>query len=154
VQHKQPGRPYLYELDPLRVVTALCVVAVHVLTFTAYLNRSTQGLQIQNATVTTLHFTREVFMFVTALALTHVYFGRPFPLKRFWVRRGIGVLLPYCIWSVVYVWVNMPQHSLVAFIEKAAFETLTGGASYQLYYILLTLQFYVLLPFFCSSLPA
>lgn len=144
----QTRRPHIYELDPLRAVTAASVVAVHAVSFTIFLNHTDVGVQIQNAIVVALHFTREVFIFVTAFALVYVYYGKPFALKRFWARRSLGTLLPYCIWSVVYVWVNMPGLSPIAFIKTAGYDILTGNASFQLYYILLTLQFYLILPLF------
>jgi surface polysaccharide O-acyltransferase-like enzyme len=141
-------RPYIYELDLMRPVTAVTVVAVHVLAFTLYLNDTAAGVQVQNGIITSVHFTREVFMFITAFALTYVYFGRPFSAKRFWTKRSIGVVVPYCIWSIVYTWVNTSQHSPAAFARAALFDILTGNASYQLYYILLTLQLYLVLPLF------
>ena len=141
-------RPHVYELDPLRAVTAASVVAVHVVALTVFLNQSDIGVQVQNAIVVALHFTREEFIFVTAFALVYVYYGKPFALKRFWARRSIGTLLPYCIWSVVYLWVNVPGQSPVTFIKTAIVDILTGSASFQLYYILLTLQFYMILPLF------
>ena len=52
---EQTKRPHIYELDPLRACTALGVVAVHVLFFTAYLNSSAVGYQIQNAIVVAFH---------------------------------------------------------------------------------------------------
>ena len=148
VQNNQQARPYIYELDLMRPVTAVTVVAVHVLAFTQFLNHTTTGLQVQNGIITSVHFTRDVFMFITALALTYVYFGRPFSGKRFWAKRSIGILVPYCIWSIAYTWVNTSQHSPAAFAELALFNILTGNASYQLYYILLTIQLYLVLPLF------
>src|SRR5947209_121036 len=145
---REQTRPYIYELDLMRPVTAVTVVAVHVLAFTQSLNHTTTGLQVQNGIITSVHFTRDVFMFITALALTYVYFGRPFSGKRFWAKRSIGVLVPYCIWSIAYTWVNTSQHSPVAFAKLALFNILTGTASYQLYYILLTIQLYIVLPLF------
>ena len=93
MKEQQARRPHVYELDPLRTVTAASVVAVHVLAFTVYLNHSEVGVQVQNAIVVALHFTREAFIFVTAFALVYVYYGKPFALKRFWARRSIGTLL-------------------------------------------------------------
>src|SRR3989441_12624027 len=145
---REQTRPYIYELDLMRPVTAVTVVAVHVLAFTQFLNHTTTGVLVQNGLITSVHFTREVFMFITALALTYVYFGRPFSGKRFWAKRSIGVLLPYCIWSIAYTWVNTSQHSPGAFAKLVVFNILTGNASYQLYYILLTLQLYLVLPLF------
>jgi peptidoglycan/LPS O-acetylase OafA/YrhL len=148
VKEQQTRRPHVYELDPLRTVTAASVVAVHAIALTVFLNHSDIGVQVQNAIVVALHYTREVFIFVTAFALVYVYYGKPFALKRFWAKRSIGTLLPYCIWSVIYVWVDVPGQPPVTFIKTATVDILTGNASYQLYYILLTLQFYLILPLF------
>src|SRR3989441_10592363 len=147
-KNDQQARPYIYELDLMRPVTAVTVVAVHLLSGTAMLNHTQAGMQVQSGIFITVHMTREVFMFITALALTYVYFGSPFSGKRFWAKRSIGVLLPYCIWSIAYTWVNTSQHSPAAFAKLALFNILTGNASYQLYYILLTLQLYLVLPLF------
>lgn len=144
----QAKRPHIYELDPMRACTAFSVVAVHVLAFTMFLNQTGLGVEIQNAVVVTFHFTREVFLFVTAFALVYVYYDKAFPLKQFWKKRGIGVLFPYVVWSIVYIWVNAPPRSATSFVSTALFDILTGSASYQLYYILLTLQFYLLFPLF------
>lgn len=142
-------RPYIYELDPLRTVTALAVVLVHVMSFTMFFNHTATSLLVDNGIFTSIHFTREIFMFVTALALAYVYYGKPFEPSRFWAKRSIGVLLPYCLWSLAYTWVNNPsQHSPGAFAKLALFNILTGNASYQLYYILLAIQFYIVLPLF------
>ncbi|HVB74635.1 MAG TPA: acyltransferase, partial [Ktedonobacteraceae bacterium] len=143
-----PRRPHVYELDPLRITTALVVVAVHVLAFTVFLNQTTMGVQIQNAVITAIHYTREMFMFVTAFALVYVYYGKPFSATRFWKRRAVGVFLPYCIWSLVYLLVNQPQRTLSSFITTLILDIISGSASYQLYFILLSLQFYILFPLF------
>lgn len=145
---KQIKRPHIYELDPLRACTALGVVAVHVLFYTAFLNSSEIGYQLQNALVVTFHFTREVFLFVTAFALVYVYHGHPLSALPFWKKRAQAVVFPYVIWSILYVLVNTPSASPSVLIRTSIFDILTGDASYQLYYILLTLQFYLIFPFF------
>jgi peptidoglycan/LPS O-acetylase OafA/YrhL len=145
---EQSKRPHIYELDPLRACTAFSVVAVHVLAFTMFLNHTDLGMQIQNAVVVTFHFTREVFLFVTAFAMVYVYNGKAFPFMQFWKKRGIGTLLPYVVWSIVYVCVNTPAQSPASFAQTALLDILTGNASYQLCYILLTLQFYLIFPLF------
>lgn len=146
------ARPYLRELDVLRVVTVFSVIAVHVLAKTAFLDTSLLALQIQNAFVTAFHFTRETFMFVTAFALVYVYYGKPFALGRFWKRRGLGVVLPYIIWSAIYIWITLPPQTPPHFLHILFWDVLTGNASYQLYYILLTIQFYLLFPWFLRFL--
>lgn len=147
-RQKSARRPHIYELDPLRAATALIVVAVHVLAFTLNLNQTTTGIQVQNAFVVSVHFTRALFMFVTAFAMTYVYGGKKVPLLSFWKKRGIGVLVPYCIWSIIYVFVYQPLTTPLHFAYASLIAILTGTASYQMYYILMTLQFYLLLPAF------
>ncbi len=141
-------RPSVYEVDPLRGVTAIIVVAVHVLLFVNFGWRSQSSIHLQDAVLATIRFTRNVFMFITAFTLVYVYYGKPFSLKRFWSRRSVGVLLPYCIWSIAYAWLNTPQPSAARFARVVGLDLLTGQASYQLYYIGVTLQFYLLLPLF------
>src|SRR2546430_6665650 len=148
VARGEQTRPYIYELDPLRAVTAVAVIAVHVLSGTMFLNHTAAGLLVDNGIFTSVHFTRDIFLFITALALAYVYYGRPFSGKRFWAKRSIGVLVPYCLWSIAYTWVNTSQHAPGAFARLALFNILTGNASYQLYYILLSIQFYLVLPLF------
>jgi probable poly-beta-1,6-N-acetyl-D-glucosamine export protein len=148
----QDGCGRLDELDRLRVITALAVVAVHVLAMSAALDRTPSALYTQFGVVHALHFTREVFVFVTAMALVYAYYDKSFSPSRFWQRRGIGVLLPYVMWSVVYVALSPPSRSPLHFVGTLLWDVLTGGASYQLYYILLTIQFYLLLPWFLRVL--
>ena len=148
----QSTRPYLYEFDRMRIITALSVVTVHVIALTTFLDATVSTLQVQNAFVTIFHFTRAVFMFVTAFALVHVYYGKPFSWGRFWKRRGIGVVLPYTIWSIIYVLVNPHPNSPPLLMRRILGDLLTGHASYQLYYILLTIQFYLLFPLFLKFL--
>ena len=145
---EQSRRPHIYEIDPLRAFTALSVVGVHVLTNTTFLDKTEVGIQIQYALTVALHYTREVFIFITAFALAYVYFGRSFSLKQFWLKRGLGVLLPYIIWSLIYIWYAVPGISWQKFLQLSLIDIPTGQASYQLYYILLSIEFYLLLPVF------
>ncbi len=150
-QLRQSGRAqraHLYELDPLRALTALCVVGVHVVSLTVFLNQAAWGMLVQDALVAALHYTREMFMFVSAFALTYVYYGKPFRVGRFYKKRAIGVLIPYCIWSAIYIRVNLPGLSPGAFLSTTAIAVLNGNASFQLYFILISLEFYVVFPLF------
>ena len=140
------SRTFLHELDLVRVVTALSVVAVHVTAFTVVFNTTQVGAEIQNAAVSALHFTREVFLSLTALVMVHNYSKRPLKLKTFWRKRGLGVVVPYVVWSLFYVYFNVPHTDLGYWLHTAVADILTGNASYQLYYILLTIEFYIALP--------
>jgi hypothetical protein len=147
---RQRQQSHLYELDVVRGVTALAVVGVHVTAFTIILANTPADQLLQNAAVSALHFTREIFIAITAFVMVYVYAGRPFSAKTFWRKRGIGVLIPYVVWSVFYDVVTKPALPPLQWLLRIVGEILVGGASFQLYYILLTLEFYLVLPWFLS----
>jgi len=141
------GRPYLHEIDMVRVITALSVVAVHTTAFTIGYNATHLGQDLQNGVVAVLHFTREVFLVISAFVLTYTYAKRPsFSTGRFWKKRGLGVLLPYIVFSFFYVGISTPLHPWGGWFQAAFWHTLRGDASYQLYYILLSVELYIFLP--------
>src|SRR5262249_12406318 len=147
---KRGTRTHLYEIDLTRGVTALSVIGVHVGFYTLALATTGLGVQVQNAAVDLLHFTREIFLAITAFVLTYSYANRPFSAKAFWRKRGLGVVLPYVIWSVFYDLFTKPALPLGQWLLRLGGDLLLGQASWQLYYILLTLEFYLILPWFLA----
>lgn len=141
-------RGRLYEIDAIRAVTAICVVGVHAVTFTVILTHTNAGQLAQNAVVSALHFTREIFIAITAFVMVYGYVNRPFHAKTFWRKRGLGVLLPYVLWSLFYEVASKPPLPAGQWSVRAISDILSGVASFQLYYILLTLEFYLILPWF------
>jgi peptidoglycan/LPS O-acetylase OafA/YrhL len=152
-QKRRSGRPHVYELDLLRVVTAFGVVAVHTIAGTIVFTQAQVAIILQHAAEGTMHFTREVFMFTTALVLVYTYAGKRFNLGAFWRKRGIGVVVPYAIWSAMFLALAGLLTSPQRFMTTWVTDLLTGDASYQLYYILLTIQFYLLFPLVLWLLP-
>ncbi|GLV53672.1 membrane protein [Dictyobacter sp. S3.2.2.5] len=144
---KKSTRPHIYELDIVRALTAVLVITVHVLFFTKVFSTRLSFLLPQYALLTLAH-ARAVFAFVTAFALVYVYAGKPFSGRTFWKKRSLGILLPYCFWTCIYVWVNWHPATLEAFTWTSLRSMLLGDASYQLYFILLTIQFYIIFPLF------
>ena len=146
---KKSLRPHIYELDLIRTVTATLVITVHVLFFTKVFSTRRSFLLPHFALLNLTHV-RAVFAFVTAFALVYVYAGKPFSGLTFWRKRSLGILLPYCFWSCMYVWFNWHPATPDAFVLTSLKSILLGDASYQLYFILLTLQFYILFPAFLA----
>jgi hypothetical protein len=64
----------------------------------------------------------------------------------------MSVLLPYALWTISYVWFNAPHLTGPVFTRTVMQDLLTGHASYQLYYVLITVQLYLLLPLFLRFL--
>lgn len=138
-------RKHLYEIDILRILTFACVIAVHVVSHAA-----SSGDLVQNGFEVLVHFTREVFFALTSFVLVYSFQMKPRPLRQFWPRRFLLVGLPYVAWSLVYVvssWIRTPPKADAWQLLGAFWHDLyTGSAWYHLYFLLVTMQVYLLLP--------
>lgn len=103
---------------------------------------------VNNGVVTLLHYTRETFMFLTGLVLFYQYYDRDIAPLAFWRRRFPPTVIPYVFWSLLYVVSEDVQfhESFQAIARHAGFDLLLGTASYQLYYMIVTFQFYLIFP--------
>jgi poly(3-hydroxybutyrate) depolymerase/surface polysaccharide O-acyltransferase-like enzyme len=126
----------------MRVLTVGGVIAVHVVTGT---NKPT-SVPAGAATIL-LHVNREVFVLITALVLTYAYSARDhWPLRSFWARRYWLVGVPYVAWTVVYFLANGPQSGPLQAVRQLGMDLLTGNARYHLYFLLVTMQLYLVFP--------
>jgi peptidoglycan/LPS O-acetylase OafA/YrhL len=141
-----PSAPRLYEIDVVRILTFACVIGVHTTSHTAAADDvGLYGL------LALLHFTREVFFALTAFVLAYSYFSKPQPFVRTIPRRLLLVAVPYVTWSLIYfVSSNLrsPHYTFgeatVSFLQ----HLVEGTAWYHLYFLLVTMQVYVLFPVF------
>ena len=94
-------------------------------------------------------FSVPIFFFVSAFGLfLHDDLSKPFRYLSFLMRRAKAVLLPYIVWSLLYMthytWVS--GDSLI-WEKPLIYEFfLFGLASYQLYFLVILLWFYALMP--------
>jgi hypothetical protein len=146
----QKAPRHVYEVDVIRAVTALCVIGVHVVAFALLGTTGPVGEFVQYGVKSSLHFTREIFLSISAFVLVMVYGKRTLSAKTFWKKRGIGVLFPYIAWSFIYEREKTNGLHLAPIQWTGGFllDLVTGKSSYQLYFILLTLEFYLVLPWF------
>ncbi|WIB25052.1 acyltransferase [Curtobacterium sp. MCSS17_015] len=141
------GRPrHLYEVDVLRILTFACVIGVHTTSHTV----ADDDVPL-NALLGLLHFTRLVFFSLTAFVLVYSWSLRPRPLAQFWPRRFLLVGVPYLAWSFVYVgaaWLlsGTTRGDVPALVTTYAEGIVTGTSWYHLYFLLVTMQVYLLLP--------
>lgn len=140
-------RAHIFEIDFIRVITVTTVFALHALSMHKA-SFTPETLPFYYMIGHSLHFNRETFMFVTAFVLTYVYFGREFSACKFWTKRLLLIIIPYLLWSLIYTWYRFPDLDLMSYLQQAESDIRTGNASYQLYYVFLTLQFYALFPLF------
>jgi peptidoglycan/LPS O-acetylase OafA/YrhL len=131
------------EIDLVRVITFGAVVAVHAVT------SSVDALDVGgHAALMLLHYTRSAFFVFMAIVLVRSaersgHTGR--------LRRRLTLVgVPYLAWSVIYLVVGWLQGDRATPWDGAAHALLTGTAWYHLYFLLVTMQFYLLVPPFLA----
>jgi peptidoglycan/LPS O-acetylase OafA/YrhL len=136
----------LYEIDVVRILTFACVIGVHTTSHTAA--SDSVGLY---GLLALLHFTREVFFALTAFVLANSYYSKGGAFLRTVPRRLLLVGVPYVTWSLIYFVsdnLRSPHYTLgeatVSFLQ----HLVEGTAWYHLYFLLVTMQVYVLFPIF------
>jgi len=133
-------------VDVLRILTFACVIGVHTTSHTV----ATDDVPL-NALLGLLHFTRLVFFSLTAFVLVYSYTLRPRPMAQFWPKRFLLVGVPYLAWSFVYVassWLlsSTRRGDVPDLVRTYAEGIVTGVSWYHLYFLLVTMQVYLLLP--------
>lgn len=147
------GKGHLNQVDLVRVLTFASVIAVHVITYT------NDGANVTAyGALTLLHFTRSVFFFLTGFVLVYTYRRRPLATGTFWRRRMSLVGIPYLIWTAFYFGIlqqiGMTPLSTAEFLDDLWGCIYKGLGWYHLYFLLVSLQFYILFPFVLAVLKA
>lgn len=145
------ARPHLHAIDLMRVITIVGVIAVHVVSFTNREDSITAG-----AVLALLHVNREVFIVLTAAVLTYSFVStREKPDYRFWVRRYWLVGLPYLVWTGLYFVANGESLTSVPHaLGRLGTDLMAGTARYNLYFLLVTMQMYLVFPLFLLLIRA
>lgn len=141
----RPGSPeaggHVHAVDVVRLLTIVGVIVVHSTSLT-----DAAGSDATGGVLVVLHVTREVFLFLSAFVLAYSFRVRPLGTGAFWRRRYPLVAVPYAVWSAIYVLTDgdlgSPSHLLVTYLV----DLLDGGAHFQLYFLLLTFQLYLVFP--------
>jgi peptidoglycan/LPS O-acetylase OafA/YrhL len=146
-------RERIQELDYMRGLAILCVVTLHVLGF-FYSNALPQSRWqvIDGYSIYLLRFARQIFMFLTGFVLVYNYIHKTFQYGTFMWKRTRAIAIPYVLWSFFYVAFSMyygavpKAANLGAYLLTSVQAVLSGDAFYHLYYVVVTIQFYLLFP--------
>jgi peptidoglycan/LPS O-acetylase OafA/YrhL len=130
-------RPHLPAIDVVRAVTVLTVISVHSLSVLIPEDPGAAGVVL-----TVFHSSREVFLLLSAMVLTWSLGDRPVRPWAFWRRRAPLVVGPYVLWSVVY----FVSGGSTGGLARLGLDLTDAGAHYHLYFLLLTLQLYLVMP--------
>ena len=136
-------RKRLDHIDAMRPVKQAGVVSTHTLLVFAPV---AAGLAV-GASLQLLHVTREAFLFVSACMLAYSVRDLPgIDHRTFWRRRVALVAVPYLCWTVIYFCVGLPGDNGTPGADTLHLLYLFGTGYYQLYYLLVLLEFYALFP--------
>ncbi len=148
-------RPRLHHVDYMRPFKQGVVITTHSLLLFAPAASATTG-----AVLLVTHLGRFAFMFISAAMLVYAYphlergnFGR------FWRRRLLAVAVPYALWTLFYFfWESVPGLSGMyrptgglsgsASTSLAHFGYLLLAGYYQLYFLVILLELYIVYPLF------
>jgi peptidoglycan/LPS O-acetylase OafA/YrhL len=134
------SRPHIIAFDMIRLIIMVFVVGVHTLAWGG--GQVTVSL---GAVSTVFHTSRELFLLLTALVLTYNYGHRPrLNTLRFWRRRYWLVVPAYVTWSAIYYAADGSGRG--AFPSAFLHDLLDAGARYHLYFLLVSMQIYLLFP--------
>jgi peptidoglycan/LPS O-acetylase OafA/YrhL len=141
------ARRRLDQVDAMRPIKQAGVVSTHSI---LYFAPAAAGVG-SGAALLLLHVSREGFFFISACMLTYAYTGLHLRdwagLRRFYRRRMVSVLIPYLCWTVIYFLFLLPTAhytSLSSALAHLARMAETGY--YQLYFLLVIMQFYLVFP--------
>ncbi len=148
------NKKYLPSIEYIRGVSMLGVVAIHI--GALYLTNPTPNLHLVALLEIASRFSVPIFFFISAFGLFYkINLAEPFDYGKFLRRRFKAVLLPYLIWSAIYIihdnWFygyGSPD------FEYAAEILFFGLAKYQLYFLVILIWFYLLMPLWIKILRA
>ncbi|MBQ7454482.1 MAG: acyltransferase [Selenomonadaceae bacterium] len=139
-------KPYLDSIEYIRGVSMLGVVAIH--TGSQYLLNPTPNVHLVALFEIVSRFSVPIFFFVSAFGLFYrMDLTEPFSYGKFLRRRFKAVLLPYLLWSVLYVVHDKFFYGAPIPEPGYAAEILFFGlAKYHLYFMVILIWFYLLMP--------
>jgi peptidoglycan/LPS O-acetylase OafA/YrhL len=137
---------HLHSVDVVRVLTIALVIGVH----TVSQQPGGTGV-VSGALLNVMHVSREVFFLLTAFVLSYRYRDRaPARWWGFWRRRYWLIGVPYVAWSLIYFFARGETTAVGALGAML----LTGTAAYHLYFLLVSMQLYLVFPLLRRLLTA
>ncbi|HMS74617.1 acyltransferase [Gordonia sp. (in: high G+C Gram-positive bacteria)] len=138
-----------YTADLVRVALFTGVVIAHSVNAINYGPPVTRASHLAG---TLLHLTRYGFVVVTLFVLVLSMRGKTMTATEFWRRRFGLVLWPYLLWTIIY---SITDHLLIpgnpfphtrTWFSDLGMDLIGGTGKYQLYFLLISMQIYLLFP--------
>ncbi|WP_163969600.1 acyltransferase [Oceanobacillus halotolerans] len=142
------------EINITRAIAILGVLLVHVTSFpVSVYDTSSSVYGVYNFSNIFFKFGTPTFIFLSSFVLFYSYYHRPLNkslITNFYKKRLLYIIMPYVIFSLIYYMYNAPYYTTVMsnsemtidFLKKLA----TGEVFAHLYFVFISIQFYVLFP--------
>ncbi|MBW5445507.1 acyltransferase family protein [Cohnella sp. CFH 77786] len=141
------------ELQIVRAMAILCVLSVHASASATISMTQSSYYPLYNFVNIFMKIGTPTFILLSSFVLFYGYYSRPFDLKRiggFYKRRLLYIVVPYIVFSALYfLLVQRINHAPIlshAALLSFAKQLITGKAFAHLYFVLISIQFYLLFP--------
>lgn len=140
-------KPRLAAIEYIRGISMLGVVGIHV--GSQYLSNPAANMHLVALFEVVTRFSVPIFFFISAFGMFYnLDLTQPFNYKSFLKRRISTVVIPYVVWSLFYL-----VHYAVLWGDTSVlspfymlFSMFFGTAGYQLYFMVILLWFYLMMP--------
>ena len=140
-------KPRIPAIEYMRGLSMLGVVGIHV--GSQYLANPSPNLALVALFEIVTRFSVPIFFFISAFGLFyHLDVNAPFDYGKFLRRRAQTVLVPYLVWSVFYMlhYTVLYRDTMLLHLNVFVKYLFFGFGSYQLYFMVILLWFYLLMP--------
>lgn len=133
-------------VEAIRGISMMGVIGIHI--GAEYLANPSPNIHLVALFDIGTRFSVPIFFFISAFGL---FYGQspsaPFSYRDFLVRRGRAVIIPYLVWSLFYLIHDAYAYG-VGFPPLVSLPGILffGNAKYQLYFMVILIWFYLLMP--------
>ena len=133
-------------VEAIRGISMMGVIGIHI--GAEYLANPSPNIHLVALFDIGTRFSVPIFFFISAFGL---FYGQspsaPFSYRDFLVRRGRAVMIPYLVWSLFYLIHDAYAYG-VGFPPLLSLPGILffGNAKYQLYFMVILIWFYLLMP--------
>ncbi|KKO55203.1 acyltransferase [Paenibacillus sp. DMB20] len=150
---KESRKTNLPEIQLVRAIAIIGVLSVHATSSATVVMKESNLYAAYNFFNIFMKIGTPVFLFLSSFVLFYSYYSRPLDKKligNFYKKRLKFILIPYVIFSVIYFVIvhfkYYPDRSLEESLEKFVVQLFSGKAYTHLYFIYISIQFYLLFP--------
>ncbi|UNK21210.1 acyltransferase [Paenibacillus sp. N3/727] len=149
----QKKRENIPELQLVRAFAILGVLSVHSTSYASTAMTGSNYFFLYNFMNIFMKYGTPTFIFLSSFVLFYNYYERPLTkelIGGFFKKRMLFIIIPYIVFSALYFgllhMLHYQDRSLQDTVESFIGKLLTGKAYTHLYFVFISIQFYVLFP--------